>query len=108
MVNSDERAEKHKSSLEQLVSSGIIPCRFSAVNGWNLLLETTNSIGIPYELWMQGGIWRTSYSIIMEYTQSDQIRLFSLINNVISAFPRVFTDNGKPNYLNKVLMALTI
>lgn len=102
MINLDKRAGKHKASLEQLASYGIIPYRFPSVNGWNLPL---NSIRIPYESWMQDGIWRTSYFIIMEYIQSDQIRLFSVINNVVATFPSIFTDNGKPNYLNKTLMA---
>ncbi|MGL4540608.1 MAG: glycosyltransferase family 25 protein [Candidatus Rhabdochlamydia sp.] len=63
MINLDERPEKYQHSLQQLTPYGIIPCRFSAVNGWDLPLEIINSIGVPYESWMRGGIWGTSYSI---------------------------------------------
>ncbi|MGL4540607.1 MAG: glycosyltransferase family 25 protein [Candidatus Rhabdochlamydia sp.] len=63
MINLDERPEKYEHSLQQLGLYGIIPYRFSAVNGWNLPLEIINSVGVPYESWMQGGIWGTSYSI---------------------------------------------
>ncbi|MGL5264534.1 MAG: glycosyltransferase family 25 protein [Candidatus Rhabdochlamydia sp.] len=63
MINLDERPEKYEHSLQQLAPYGIIPYRFSAVNGWNLPLEAINSIGIPYESWMRSGLWGTTYSI---------------------------------------------
>ena len=61
MINLDERPEKLAKSLEQLKPYGIQPYRFSAINGWNLSLETINDVGIKFETWMQEGIWGTSF-----------------------------------------------
>lgn len=61
MINLDQRPEKYQSSLEQLSPYGIVPYRFSAVNGWELSLETINALGVPYEPWMRKGLWGTSY-----------------------------------------------
>lgn len=63
IINFSERPEKHQHSLEQLASYGIIPYRFSAVNGWNLPSETIKSMRVSYKSRIQDGIWGTSYSI---------------------------------------------
>jgi len=44
MINLDERPEKWQMSIAQLASYGIIPYRFSAVNGWELSLEDINDV----------------------------------------------------------------
>ena len=49
MINLDARPEKFESSLKQLLSYGITPYRFSAVNGWDLPLEVINDVALTYE-----------------------------------------------------------
>ena len=63
MINLDERPEKYQHSLQELAPYGISPYRFSAVNGWNLSLETINAVGTPYEPRMGSEHWGTSYLI---------------------------------------------
>lgn len=63
MINLDERPEKLASALERLAPYHITPCRFSAVNGWNLSLEAINDLGVQYESWMESGVWATSYPL---------------------------------------------
>lgn len=54
MINLDKRPEKYQKSLQQLAPYGIIPFRFSAVNGWeDLSIEAINDIGLKYESWMK-------------------------------------------------------
>lgn len=61
MINLDLRPEKLSKSFKQLHPYGIYPYRFSAVNGWELSLETINDVGLKFQSWMEGGIWGTSY-----------------------------------------------
>lgn len=61
MINLDERPEKWMRSSELLHQHGIFPYRFSAVNGWNLSVETINEIGLRYAPGMKGGYMGTSY-----------------------------------------------
>lgn len=62
MINLDQRPEKFASCTAQLHPFGIYPYRFSAVNGWELTLETINNIGVTYNpKTMQGGIGGTCY-----------------------------------------------
>lgn len=63
MINLDERPEKYQLSLQQLAPYNIFPCRFSAVNGWQLSIETINAVGTPYAFWMRRGLWGTFYSL---------------------------------------------
>ncbi len=49
MINLDERPEKYAHASAQLHHYGIYPYRFSAVNGWNLSVETINDLGIKYQ-----------------------------------------------------------
>ncbi|MCP5492323.1 MAG: glycosyltransferase family 25 protein [Chlamydiales bacterium] len=46
IINLDQRPEKYKSCLEKLAPYNIKPYRFSAVNGWELKLETINDVGV--------------------------------------------------------------
>lgn len=60
-INLDQRPEKFKNCLEELLPYGISPYRFSAVNGWELSLEAINDLGVKYESWMNSGHWGTCY-----------------------------------------------
>jgi len=61
MINLDERPQKFEKSLQELFPYGITPYRFSAINGWNLSLDTINQLGIKYESWMTNSISGTCY-----------------------------------------------
>jgi GR25 family glycosyltransferase involved in LPS biosynthesis len=61
MINLDERPEKYASATAELLPYGIVPYRFSAVNGWEIPLETLNELGIKFGPWMQEGKWGTCY-----------------------------------------------
>ncbi len=61
MINLDQRPEKFESSIKQLAPYGIFPFRFSAVNGWELSLETINDVGVKFEFWMTDNIKGTHY-----------------------------------------------
>ena len=61
MINLDQRPEKWHRSLEQLLTFHIAPYRFSAVNGWELSLETLHDVGLKYSPEMHGGFMGTSY-----------------------------------------------
>ena len=55
MINLDERPEKFAFCKAELGKYGIIPYRFSAVNGWTLPLEVINDVGLKYQPWMTEG-----------------------------------------------------
>ncbi len=61
MINLDVRPEKYQMSIEQLDPYGIYPYRFSAVNGWELSVETISDVGVKYAPEMEGGFMATSY-----------------------------------------------
>ncbi len=61
MINLDQRPEKFERSLAQLYLYGVIPYRFSAVNGWELTLEEINDVGVLFSPGMEGGFWATRY-----------------------------------------------
>lgn len=70
MINLDERPEKFRITAERFAPYGIVPYRFSAVNGWKLPLEVINDIGVKYGSWMRlenkggyGYMWGTYYSL---------------------------------------------
>src|SRR5579862_3690799 len=52
MINLDERPEKYASCVRQLALHHITPYRFSAVNGWDLSLESLNELGVKFGPWM--------------------------------------------------------
>jgi GR25 family glycosyltransferase involved in LPS biosynthesis len=49
MINLDQRPEKFAKASAELAPYGIYPHRFSAVNGWELSLETINDVGLKYK-----------------------------------------------------------
>jgi GR25 family glycosyltransferase involved in LPS biosynthesis len=49
MINLDQRPEKYESTINELKPYGIVPYRFSAVNGWELSFEALDQLGIFYE-----------------------------------------------------------
>jgi GR25 family glycosyltransferase involved in LPS biosynthesis len=61
VINLDQRPEKYALTTSQLEPWGIHPCRFSAVNGWELSFEALNDIGVKYQPWMRKNLWGTSY-----------------------------------------------
>jgi GR25 family glycosyltransferase involved in LPS biosynthesis len=63
IINLDQRPEKFARCAKQLYLWGINPYRFSAVNGWELSLETVNDIGVRLEPWMTREKWGTFYPI---------------------------------------------
>lgn len=73
IINLDQRPEKLKSSLDQLSPFQIYPYRFSAVNGWELSLNTLNDVGLKYSLEMEGGILGTCYPLDGHFEPSHEI-----------------------------------
>lgn len=76
MINLDKRPEKFKESAKQLAKYGVVPYRFSAVNGWELSTEVINDVGLKYKRGMvplmattypheAGGLW--SHEFMKEY-----------------------------------------
>ncbi len=63
MINLDQRPENYQRSIEQLDPYGIYPYRFSAVNGWELTLETINDVGVKFAPGMDGGYLATCYPL---------------------------------------------
>ncbi len=61
LINLDQRPEKYLKCVKQLYPYQIYPYRFSAVNGWELSLETINDVGVKFMPGMTGGFWGTSY-----------------------------------------------
>lgn len=49
MINLDQRPEKYEHTLNELKPYGIIPYRFSAVNGWKLSFEAIDNLGVMYQ-----------------------------------------------------------
>ena len=66
VINLDQRPEKYARCLRQLGLYGIEPYRFSAVNGWELSLETINDVGVRFEPWMMMEKWGTYYEMEVE------------------------------------------
>ncbi|MBS0620310.1 MAG: glycosyltransferase family 25 protein [Verrucomicrobia bacterium] len=62
MINLDQRPEKFSLSAEKLAPYGVFPYRFSAVNGWQLTLETINDVGVKFAPGMASDGWGTYYS----------------------------------------------
>lgn len=62
MINLDRRPEKFAKASGELIPYGIIPYRFSAVNGWELTLQAINDVGLKYRPGMTP-LMATSYPI---------------------------------------------
>jgi len=73
MINLDQRPEKFDKSLKQLKPYGIVPYRFSAVNGWELPLEVINDVGVKLTADMDTGTWGSSYLLKDRYQESHEI-----------------------------------
>ncbi|MBI2812227.1 MAG: glycosyltransferase family 25 protein [Candidatus Melainabacteria bacterium] len=64
MINLDQRPEKYELCKQILAPFNIVPYRFSAVNGWELSLETINDVGIRYNpSTMTTNNWGTYYLV---------------------------------------------
>lgn len=63
MINLDQRPEKWARSKAQLESFGIVPYRFSAVNGWELSLEDLQEVGVVFSPEMTRGLMGTCYPV---------------------------------------------
>ena len=61
LINLDQRVEKFERSVSQLLDYGIRPYRFSAVNGWELSINTINNLGVRYEVGMPEDLMGTYY-----------------------------------------------
>lgn len=68
MINLDERPEKYEESLRQLSTYGIVPYRFSAVNGWKLRYEELMDIGLKFDSSMKGGLKATIFDANLNWT----------------------------------------
>jgi len=61
VLNLDERPEKFAHTMDELAPFGIIPYRFSAVNGWELTMEQINNVGVKFQPWMKRDLMGTCY-----------------------------------------------
>ena len=73
MINLDQRPEKFGVSLDQLAPFQIYPYRFSAVNGWELSLETLSDVGLKYSVEMEGGFLGTCYPMDSHFEPSHEV-----------------------------------
>lgn len=72
MINLDQRPEKFERSLAQLSPYGIIPYRFSAVNGWKLSLKEIDDIGLVFTKGMTKGLKASRYLPENPFTPSNE------------------------------------
>ena len=63
VINLDRRPEKFAMCEAALKPYGILPYRFSAVNGWELPLTVVNDVGVKLEPWMEHNHWGTHYPL---------------------------------------------
>ncbi len=61
VLNLDQRPEKFEHTVQQLAPWGITPYRFSAVNGWELTLDTVTAVGVKYKKSMSLGDKMATY-----------------------------------------------
>ena len=73
MINLDQRPEKWQRSIEQLACYDIYPQRFSAVNGWELSLESINDVGVKYDIGMEGGFMGSIYKMDGNFKRSVEL-----------------------------------
>jgi Glycosyltransferase involved in LPS biosynthesis len=73
VINLDQRPEKWQRCLSQLNSYDIHPYRFSAVNGWELSLETINDVGLKFSPEMEGGFMATSFPLDGNFAPSHEL-----------------------------------
>lgn len=77
LINLDERPEKFQSTIDQLMPFGIIPYRFSAVNGWKLSLNVINDLGTAYMPQMGSGIWGICYLLNNQGDPTNEVMCLS-------------------------------
>ena len=63
VINLDQRPEKFAHCVQELEPYGIYPYRFSAVNGWELSLDTINQLGVRLKSGMQTDHMGTCYPL---------------------------------------------
>jgi GR25 family glycosyltransferase involved in LPS biosynthesis len=63
VINLDHRKQKYRKTVEQLIPYGIVPYRFSAVNGWTLPIELMWDISLNFKQGMRPGGMGTVYRI---------------------------------------------
>jgi len=73
VINLDERPEKFQFTLDELKPYGIVPYRFSAVNGWKLSNEVLADLGVKFAPGMLSGDIASSYLIQNEGRRTDEI-----------------------------------
>lgn len=73
MINLDQRPEKLQFSMNQLMPYGIVPYRFSAVNGWELSLEALQDVGLKFSQEMEGGFLGTCYPVDSKFEPSHEV-----------------------------------
>lgn len=73
MINLEQRPERWLLSLSRLLPYDIEPYRFSAVNGWELSLETINDVGLKFSPEMEGGFMATCYHLDGNFEPSHEI-----------------------------------
>ncbi len=76
LINLDARPDKWQRSLRELQPYGIVPCRFPAINGWELPLKTLNELGVRFEQGMTGGSWAKRpdlVGLVDDFLKKDQI-----------------------------------
>lgn len=55
LINLDKRPDRYERTINVLKPYGIYPCRFSAVNGWELSAQALGELGVIYEPGMPHG-----------------------------------------------------
>ncbi|HEX2583421.1 MAG TPA: hypothetical protein VHL30_04825, partial [Chlamydiales bacterium] len=63
VINLDHRKTKYQQTLKELAPYGIVPYRFSAVNGWKLPIETIWDVTLTFQKGMRSGGMGTVYRI---------------------------------------------
>jgi GR25 family glycosyltransferase involved in LPS biosynthesis len=72
-INLDKRPEKFASCIHQLRPYGIMPYRFSAINGWQLSTKIIDDIGVKFTPGMQSGLMGTFFPEDKEGAPADEI-----------------------------------
>lgn len=62
-INLDQRPGKFQHCLNEFAPYGILPYRFSAVNGWELSLEQISDLGVDFAPWMKKDVMGTYYPV---------------------------------------------
>ncbi|MEN9344202.1 MAG: hypothetical protein RLZZ453_989 [Chlamydiota bacterium] len=63
VINLDHRKKKYQLTLDEFAPYGIVPYRFSAINGWKLPIETLWDVSLVFQKGMRPGGMGTVYRI---------------------------------------------